>query len=84
MVVAVVSSKTSRGDKLSEIVLPIKGIHRSSCIPRDSQALNLGEGVNILEVRLGAARISSRTQPAPVDWAIGALAKAGYSACLEK
>ena len=69
---------------MSEFTLRIEGMHCASCIRRVSQALNLGEGIHVVEVRLGAARISCRTEPVPADRAIEALAKAGYSACLEK
>ncbi len=37
--------------------------------PRSAQ-LNLNEGIKVLEVQLGAARISSPTEPAPIDLAI--------------
>jgi hypothetical protein len=35
------------------------------------------------EVRVGTARLSSAEEPAPVDLAIAAVAKAGYTAHLE-
>jgi hypothetical protein len=49
-----------------------------------SQALNVGEGVKVLEVRVGAARLSSAEGLATVDLAIASLAKAGYQAHLEQ
>jgi copper chaperone len=69
---------------LTEFTLRIDGMHCGSCIRRVNQALNLGEGINVLEVRVGAARIASRKEPLPVDLAIAALAKAGYTAHLEQ
>jgi copper chaperone CopZ len=71
---------------MSEFSLRIDGMHCGSCIRRVSQALASAEGVTVKEVRLGAARLSapnSVTKPAPVDLALAALAKAGYSARLE-
>jgi copper chaperone CopZ len=59
-------------------------MHCGSCVHRVNQALNLSEKVKVIEVRVGAARISSSEEPAPVDLAIAALAKAGYSAHLEQ
>ena len=68
---------------MSEFSLRIEGMHCGSCIRRVTQVLNLGEDVNVLEVRLGAARLAHRGEPAPVAQAIHALAKAGYAAHLE-
>jgi hypothetical protein len=39
--------------------------------------------VAVNEVRVGAARLTAAEEPAPVDLAIAALAKAGYAAHLE-
>ena len=69
---------------MSEFSLRIEGMHCGSCVRRVTQALSLGEQVDVLEVRLGAARIACRTETAPVEQAIRALAKAGYSAHLEQ
>jgi copper chaperone len=69
---------------LNEFNLRIDGMHCGSCIRRVTQALNQGGGMDVLEVRLGAARVGSATEPAPVDLALAALAKAGYSAHLEQ
>jgi copper chaperone CopZ len=68
---------------MSEFSLRIDGMHCGSCIRRVSQALASAEGVKVQEVRLGAARLAFAEGPAPVDLAIAALAKAGYSARLE-
>jgi copper chaperone CopZ len=68
-------------------------MHCGSCIRRVSQALASAEGMQVEEVRLGAARLGAarlgaarlRTilAPAPVDLAVAALARAGYTARLE-
>ena len=68
---------------MTEFTLHIDGMHCGSCIRRVTQALASIEGTQIEEVRLGAARINSSKDPAPIDLTIAALAKAGYSARLE-
>jgi copper chaperone CopZ len=69
--------------RMPEFKLQIDGMHCGSCIRRVSQALASAEGVQVQEVRLGEARLSTNLVPAPVDLAVAALAKAGYSARLE-
>jgi len=64
-----------------EFTLQIDGMHCGSCIRRVEQALASTEGVEVKEVRLGAARLSAPAHH--VDLAIAALAKAGYTARLE-
>jgi copper chaperone CopZ len=68
---------------MSELTLRIDGMHCGSCVSRVSQALASVEGVVVNEVRVGAARFTSTVDPAPVDLALAALAKAGYTARLE-
>jgi Cu+-exporting ATPase len=82
--------KHSRGDSnntsrriMPEFVLRIENMHCGSCIRRVSRALASTKGLLIEEVRIGAARVSSSQNPAPVDQALDALAKAGYPAQLE-
>jgi copper chaperone len=69
---------------MSEFTLQIDGMHCGSCVRRVSQALAATEGLVVEEVRVGAARVTSATEPPPVDMAIAALAKAGYAAHLEQ
>ena len=69
---------------MSEFTLSIDGMHCGSCIRRVSQALSATAGVNVEEVRLGAARFTSTLDPAPVPPVLAALAKAGYTARLEQ
>jgi copper chaperone len=69
---------------MTEFTLQIDGMHCGSCIRRVSQALASAEGIHVEEVHLGTARLSAPTGPAPVDLAIAALAKAGYTAHLEQ
>ncbi|MGA2673343.1 MAG: heavy metal-associated domain-containing protein [Terracidiphilus sp.] len=68
---------------MAEFTLRIDNMHCGSCIRRVSQALAATEGIVVNEVRLGAARLSSAAEPAPVDRALAALAQAGYPARLE-
>ena len=68
---------------MAEFTLKIEGMHCGSCVRRVSQALAATPGVVVSEVRVGAARLSSAEEPAPVDLAIAAIAKAGYAAHLE-
>jgi copper chaperone len=65
---------------MPEFTLRIEGMHCGSCVRRVSQALAAAPGVEVSEVRIGAARLTAPDGPAP---AIAALAKAGYAAHLE-
>jgi copper chaperone len=67
---------------MSEFTLQIDGMHCGSCVRRASQALVGVDGVAVNEVRVGAARLTSTLEPPPIDLAIAALAKAGYTAHL--
>ncbi len=72
-----------RGEAVSEFRLQIDGMHCGACVRRVSQALESTPGLVVNEVRVGGARLSSNREPAPVDLAIAAIAKAGYTAHLE-
>ena len=73
-----------QGREMSEFTLQIDGMHCGSCVRRVSRALAAVEGAVVNEVRLGAARLTSTAEPIPVDSAIAALAKAGYTAHREQ
>ncbi len=68
---------------MAEFTLHIDGMHCGSCVKRVTQALAAIDGVAVNEVRVGAARLTSSQIPAPVDLAVAALAKAGFTAHLE-
>jgi copper chaperone CopZ len=68
---------------MAEYTLRIDGMHCGSCVKRVTQALAAVEGVVVNEVRVGAARLTSNQNPAPIDLALAALAKAGFTARLE-
>ena len=67
---------------MAEFTLKIDGMHCGSCVRRAGQALAAVPGVTVDEVRVGAARLSASEEPAPVEAAIAALAKVGYTAHL--
>ena len=69
---------------MPEFTLRIDNMHCGSCVRRVSQALASVEGADVNEVRIGAARMTSDKNPAPVDLAVAALAKDGYPARLEE
>jgi copper chaperone CopZ len=72
-----------RERNMPEFTLKIDGMHCGSCVRRVSQALAETPGVVVNEVSIGVAKLTSAQEPAPVDLAIAALAKAGYAAHLE-
>lgn len=61
---------------MREITLNIEGMHCDACVRRVAQTLGKMPGTEVVEVRVGAARIKAE-DPAP---AIAAIAKAGYTA----
>ena len=65
---------------MSEFTLHIDGMHCGACVRRVGQALSATEGVEVKEIRVGAARLESTQEPPPIDRAIAALAAAGYKA----
>jgi copper chaperone CopZ len=68
---------------MAEFTLHIDGMHCGSCVRRVTEALAAVEGVVVNEVTVGAARLTSSQNPAPVDLAVAALTKAGFTAHLE-
>ena len=67
----------------SEFTIKIDGMHCGSCVRRVNQAIAAVPGVKVEEVRVGAARLTSLQDPAPIDQVIAAIAKSGYAAHLE-
>ena len=66
---------------MAEYTLLIDGMHCGACVRRVSQALEATPGLNVAEVRLGAARVSAEELPS-VDAAIAAVVKLGFKAQL--
>jgi len=78
-----ISSNDKREKTMAEFTLQIDGMHCGSCVRRVTQALASVEGVVTNDVQIGTAHLTSSLAPAPVDPAIAALAKAGFTARLE-
>jgi copper chaperone len=66
-----------------ELTVKIDGMHCGACVRRVSQALGSVPGVQVNEVRIGAARFTALHDPPPVAQAIDAIARSGYAAHLE-
>ena len=64
---------------MREITLNVEGMHCGACVRRVTQALERTPGTEVVEVRIGAARVKSE-DPGP---AIAAIANAGYIARAE-
>jgi copper chaperone len=69
---------------MPEFTLHIDNMHCGSCIRRVTQTLTDTPGVEVKEVTLGSAHLSSTQDPPPVDQAVQALTKAGFPATLEQ
>jgi len=65
---------------MAEVTLQIEGMHCGSCVRRVSQALGSSEGIEVKEVRVGAARFAAIDSAAAVERAIASLAAAGFKA----
>ncbi|MGB6690224.1 MAG: heavy metal-associated domain-containing protein [Terracidiphilus sp.] len=68
---------------MAEFTLRIDGMHCGACIRRVNQALASAQGIEVEEVRMGAARLRSIEGPPPLESALAALEKAGYTARIE-
>jgi copper chaperone len=68
---------------MREVTLRIENMHCGACVRRVSQALEKIEGVELGEVRVGAARVHA-PEGVPDGALIGAVEKAGYPALVEK
>ena len=68
---------------MAEFNLKIDGMHCGSCVRRVAQALGAMDGITVDDVQVGSAKLSTAQDPAPVEQAIAALAKAGYTARAE-
>ena len=68
--------RIDKGGLVGEIILNIEGMHCGACVRRVTRALEHIPGAEVMEVRIGAARVNTE-DPAK---AIAAIAKAGYTA----
>lgn len=64
---------------MSELTLRIDGMHCGACVRRVTQALERIPGAEVLEVRIGAARLKAND----AELVVAVLAKAGYTAHTE-
>jgi Cu+-exporting ATPase len=69
---------------MPEFTLLINNMHCGACVRRVTEALSSAEGIEVKEVLMGTARLSSPQDPPPVALALHALAKAGYPAHLQE
>lgn len=76
-------SSRNRERELTQFTIRIDGMHCGACVRRVTQALASAPGVTVEEVRIGAARLSTEKIPLPVQPALEALQKVGYTAHLE-
>lgn len=75
---AIIKSKWGR--RMREFTLRIENMHCGSCVRRVTQALAATDGLEVEEVRIGAARVRAMQDPPPIALAVAALANAGYPA----
>lgn len=68
---------------MREITLRIENMHCGACVRRVSQALEKVQGVQVGEVRVGAARVQA-PEDLPEATLVSAVEKAGYPALIEK
>jgi copper chaperone len=68
---------------MREVTLRIQNMHCGACVQRVSQALGKIKGVQVGEVRVGAARVQA-PDDMPEGALVSAMEKAGYPALVEK
>ncbi|HTX42189.1 MAG TPA: cation transporter [Acidobacteriaceae bacterium] len=68
---------------MREVTLRIENMHCGACVKRVSQALERVGGVQIGEVRVGAARVQA-PDDTPESALVSAVEKAGYPATVER
>jgi copper chaperone CopZ len=65
---------------MPEFTLRIENMHCGSCVRRVTEALAATDGIEVQEVRIGAARVRAIKNPPPIDLVVAALGKSGYPA----
>jgi copper chaperone len=68
---------------MREITLRIENMHCGACVRRVTQALERIQGVQVGEVRVGAARVQT-ADDVPDGALVSAVEKAGYPALVEQ
>lgn len=67
---------------MREVTLRIENMHCGACVRRVTQALQKLDGVEVGEVRIGAARVQA-TDTVRESALVSAVEKAGYPALVE-
>ncbi|MGB9030906.1 MAG: cation transporter [Acidobacteriaceae bacterium] len=67
---------------MREVTLRIENMHCGACVRRVTQALEKVDGVQVGEVRIGAARVQARDDVRE-GTLVSAVEKAGYPALVE-
>ena len=73
----------NKGVFMREVTLRIENMHCGACVKRVSQALEKVPGIQVGEVRVGAARVHA-PDGLPESELVSAVEKAGYPALVEK
>lgn len=68
---------------MREVTLRIENMHCGACVKRVSRALEKVSGVQVGEVRVGAARVQV-PEDLPESTLVSAVEKAGYPAVIEQ
>lgn len=68
---------------MREVTLRIENMHCGACVKRVSGALEKIPGVQVGEVRVGAARLQA-PEDLPESTIVSAVEKAGYPAAIER
>ncbi len=68
---------------MREVTLRIENMHCGACVRRVTQALEKINGVQVGEVRIGAARVQA-ADDVRENALVGAVEKAGYPAIVEQ
>jgi len=72
------------GGEMAEFNLRIEGMHCGSCVRRVNQALAALDGIEVSEVRVGAARFTAPDEQSAEHQALSALANIGFTAHVER
>lgn len=68
---------------MAEITVRIDGMHCGACVRRVGQSLAAVPGIEVNEVRVGAARVTTTSSSANTESVLEAISKAGFSPFLE-
>jgi len=69
---------------MDEIILRIDGMHCGACVHRVTRALQIVDGTEVEEVRLGAARVRVKDRASAESALLASIGKIGFSARIEQ